>query len=283
MAKDYTKYKFEDWKKGIAKSRMVQKVVEHYASTMDMNYEELKEQWWDDIQGGKGIIRKVSEIDSKNERNYYINAPITLKDGTKIAVCNQWGKENFSNFILHAGLLNYKIIADVADENEVSDEELTQEKVSTVEEKLAIQETVEGSINWKLPHALAFVIRHTMLADGEVIEGELNWMHVAFDEYDEQGIAVRDVWDDVDSQSQIFWKMGKHNALLVNSINFLADHLDNSQKSRLIEILIQICAQDNLIAKNEYVTLLLVANNIYDGAAYPIRQVLDNAGLTIEE
>jgi hypothetical protein len=108
-------------------------------------------------------------------------------------------------------------------------------------------------------------------------------MHVAFDEYDEQGIAVRDVWDDVDSQSQIFWKMGKHNALLVNSINFLADHLDNSQKSRLIQILIQICAQDNLIAKNEYVTLLLVANNIYDGAAYPIRQVLDNAGLTIEE
>ncbi len=129
MAKDFTKYKFEDWEKGIAKSRMVQKVVEHYASTMDMNYEELKEQWWDDIQGGKGIIRKVSEIDSKNERNYYINAPITLKDGTKIAVCNQWGKENFSNFILHAGLLNYKIIADVAEENEVSDEELTKTNI----------------------------------------------------------------------------------------------------------------------------------------------------------
>jgi len=129
MAKDFTKYKFEDWEKGIAKSRMVQKVVEHYASAMDMNYEELKEQWWDDIQGGKGIIRKVSEIDSKNERNYYINAPITLKDGTKIAVCNQWGKENFSNFILHAGLLNYKIIADVAEENEVSDEELTKTNI----------------------------------------------------------------------------------------------------------------------------------------------------------
>jgi len=31
--------------------------LEHYVSSMDMNYEELKEQWWDDIQGGKGIIR----------------------------------------------------------------------------------------------------------------------------------------------------------------------------------------------------------------------------------
>jgi len=57
MAKDYTKFKFENWEKGIAKSRMVQKVLEHYVSSMDMNYEELKEQWWDDIQGGKGIIR----------------------------------------------------------------------------------------------------------------------------------------------------------------------------------------------------------------------------------
>jgi hypothetical protein len=283
MAKDYTKFKFEDWEKGIAKSRMVQKVLEHYVSSMDMNYEELKEQWWDDIQGGKGIIRKVSEIDAKNERNYYINAPITLNDGTKIAVCNQWGKENFSNFILHAGLLNYKIIADIEEENEVCDEELSQEKVPKVEEKSVIQEIVEGSINWKLPHAIAFVIRHTMLVDGEVIEGELNWMQVAFNEYDKQGIAVRDVWDDVDSQSQFFWKMGKHNTLLVNSINFLAEHLDNSQKSRLIKILMQICVQDNLIAKNEYVTLLLVAKNLYDGAAYPIRQVLNNAGITIEE
>ena len=71
MARDYTKYKFSGWKKGIGKARMVQKVVEDYAVSMNMNYEELKEQWWDNIQGGNGIIRMVSEIDAKNERNYY--------------------------------------------------------------------------------------------------------------------------------------------------------------------------------------------------------------------
>ena len=98
MARDYTKYKFSSWKKGVGKSRMVFKVVEHYARTMNMNYEELKEQWWDNIQGGKGIIRMVSEIDAKNERNYYMKEPVTLSDGTNIVVCNQWGKENFSNF-----------------------------------------------------------------------------------------------------------------------------------------------------------------------------------------
>jgi len=178
--------------------------------------------------------------------------------------------------LLHAGTLGYQISTE-------GDQAAIAENEEVVAENAPEDDIIEGSPNWKLPHALAFVIRHTMLADGEVIEGELNWMQVAFDEYDEQGIEVRDVWDHVDTMSQMYSKMGRHNSLLVNAINYLGTHLDNAQKSRFIQILMQICAQDNLIAKNEYVTLLLVANNIYDGAAYPIRQVLDNAGLTIEE
>ena len=98
MAKDFTKYSIVGVAEGLGKARLVQRVVEHYATSMNLNFEELKEQWWDNIQGGKGIIRMISEIDEKNERNYYIDAPIKLKDGTEIAVCNQWGKENFSNF-----------------------------------------------------------------------------------------------------------------------------------------------------------------------------------------
>jgi hypothetical protein len=35
--------------------------------------------------------------------------PITLSDGTKIVVCNQWRKENLINFISHAKLLGLKI------------------------------------------------------------------------------------------------------------------------------------------------------------------------------
>ena len=139
MAKDYTKYKFSGWKKGIGKSRMVFKVVEHYARTMNMNYEELKEQWWDDLQGGKGIIRKLSEIDAKNERNYYMKEPVTLSDGTNIVVCNQWGKENFSNFLLHAGMLNYEIITvlndSVSSENDTSAEVESQSSEEVVKRK----------------------------------------------------------------------------------------------------------------------------------------------------
>lgn len=278
MAKDFTKYSVEGIENGLGKARLVQKIVAHCADKNQLSHDDLKEVWFDDLQGGKGVFKKLSEIDDKNERNYYIDAPIALADGSKIAICNQWGKENLSNFMLHAGSLGYKIIAD-SDEVEANEE--NNEVTHTNE-----ADFVEGSpaSTWKTPEALAFVIRHTMLADGEVIDGELDWMHVAFEEYDEQGIEVRDVWDDVDTKAQFYWKLGYHNTLLVNSISYLSRNLDNDQKSRLIYILMQICAQDNLISRDEYVTLLLIAKNLYPGgAAFPIRNILDKAGLEIEE
>jgi hypothetical protein len=148
MARDYTKYKLSSWKKGVGKSRMVFKVVEHYARTMNMNYEELKEQWWDNIQGGKGIIRMVSEIDAKNERNYYMKESVTLSDGTNIVVCNQWGKENFSNFLLHAGTLGY-VITTEGDDNATSEpEEIRTENTSE-------DNIVEDSPDWNIIHDIA--------------------------------------------------------------------------------------------------------------------------------
>jgi len=278
MAKDYTKYNVEGVGSNLNKARLVQKIVEHHASSFEGTYQAFLETWFDDLQGGKGVCKALTEIEAKNERNYYVKEPITLADGTKIAVCNQWGKENLSNFLLHAGSLGYTIIAD-------SDEVATSDGINEAH-ATSVVEAVAGSPggSWKTPHALAFVIRHTMLADGEVIEGELNWMHVAFDEYDEQDIEVRDVWDDVDTQAQFYWKLGYHNTLLVNCINFLAVNLDNSQKSRLIQILMQICAQDNLISSDEYVTLLLIAKNLYPGGEPDsIRDVLVRAGIEIEE
>lgn len=139
---------------------------------------------------------------------------------------------------------------------------------------------------WKTPHALAYVIRHTMLADGEVIEGELNWMQVAFDEYDEQGIEVQDVWDDVDEEAQTLkFRMGAYaNYIFNNCILYLNDKLEESQKARLVQILMQICAQDNVIKNDEYVTLILIAKTFFPGQEHEgVTNVLKNAGITIEK
>jgi uncharacterized tellurite resistance protein B-like protein len=293
MARDYTKYKFSSWKKGVGKSRMVFKVVEDYTRTMNMNYEELKKQWWDNIQGGKGIIRMVSEIDAKNERNYYMKEPVTLSDGTNIVVCNQWGKENFSNFILQAGLLNYEIIADVNDsdssENDTSAKAETQSSEEVVIEKSESSTAAVSSgwsvmqPDWGMPHALAYLIRHVMVVDGSVEEGELNWMQKAFEEYDKYKIDVRGAWDEVDEAAQLYATIGMNDMVVVNSIKYLNEKLNGDMKSWLINTLMQITAQDDLISKDEYATLMIIAKEFFPGEEGYIKHTFDKAGMKIEE
>tara|TARA_B110001469_G_scaffold119248_1_gene126675 strand:- start:42502 stop:42843 length:342 start_codon:yes stop_codon:yes gene_type:complete len=109
MLTSATKHSIKVKVKKQSNSRLVQKIVEHYIHKTKMSFSVLQKVWFDDLQGGKGVIRKLTDIDKKNESNYHINTPITLGDGTKIVVCNQWGKENLSNFISHARLLGVDI------------------------------------------------------------------------------------------------------------------------------------------------------------------------------
>jgi len=304
MAKDLTKYSVAGIANGLGKARLVQKVVEDFTTKMKMSFSDLQEVWFDDLQGGNGVVRKLSDIDDKKKIRYYVDSPITLSDNSKIAICNQWGKHNLPNFILHAGLLGYEIVpesdaieaakkeqeessrkADLDTQIEKLSEEQSDEILAELEEE---EEAVPGSPGyaWKTPHALAYIIRHTMLADGEVIEGELNWMQVAFDEYDEQGIEVRDVWDDVDEEAQsLKFKLEPYaNYIFNNCILYLNDKLEGSQKSRLIQILMQICAQDNLISKEEYVTLILIARAFFPGQEHEgVTAVLERAGIQIDK
>ena len=314
MAKDLTKYSVAGIANGLGKARLVQKVVEDYSAKMKMSFSDLQEVWFDDLQGGNGVIRQLSDIDDKNKIRYYVDSPITLSDNSKIAICNQWGKHNLPNFILHAGLLGYEIVpesdaieaakkeqeessrkADVDTQIEKIKEkaaELSEEQLDEIlaelEEEEEEEEAVPGSPGyaWKTPHALAYIIRHTMLADGEVIEGELNWMQLAFDEYDEQGIGVRDVWDDGDEEAQsLKFRLEPYaNYIFKNCILYLNDKLDFSQKSRLITILMQICAQDDLISKEEYVTLILIARAFFPGQEHEgVTAVLERGGIQIDK
>lgn len=109
MVRGNTTYAVKGIVKTLSKSRLVQKIVENYIYKTKMSFSVLQKVWFDDLQGNKGVIRKLTDIDKKNERNFYIDSPITLSDGTEIVVCNQWEQENLSNFILHAGQLGFEI------------------------------------------------------------------------------------------------------------------------------------------------------------------------------
>lgn len=277
MAKDFTKYSIDGIAHGLGKARLVQKIIEDYSEKNNLNFDDLQTVWFDDLQGGKGVIKKLSDIDSQNERNYYTDSPITLSDGTKIAVCNQWGKDNLSNFILHAGLIGYVIKAE-------SDEAKPEISVDNSSSDNSIQGWNYYENSWHLPQALAFLIRHVMVSDGEVIEGELNWMQDAFIEYEKQGIDVRGVWDDVNETALIYFEVGIDVELLPSSINFINDNFDFNQKSRLIQILMEICAVDKIIKKQEYVTLILIAKTFFPGQEHQgVTEVFKDAGIKIEE
>jgi hypothetical protein len=112
MLASVTKHSIKAKVKKQSSSRLVQEVVEKYIVKTKMSFSVLQKVWFDELQGVNGVIRKLTDIDKKNERNFYIDAPITLSDGTEIVVCNKWKKEKLSNFILHAGQLGVEIKAD---------------------------------------------------------------------------------------------------------------------------------------------------------------------------
>jgi len=109
MERNHTKYSVRGIVKNKTKARLVLKTIENYIKKSNMGFSVLKKVWFDDLQGGKGVFKKLADIDKKNEQNYYIEHPIILRDGTEIAICNQWEEKNLSNFIFHAKLLGFEI------------------------------------------------------------------------------------------------------------------------------------------------------------------------------
>jgi hypothetical protein len=110
--KDYTKYKFNN--KEYGKNRLVLAVVTDYiAQNNNYSREQLLKIFPKDIQGSYGVIEefaKAKEIyDRTNIKRHFVDNPITLQNGEKIAVCNEWGKDNIGNFIKKAKELGYKI------------------------------------------------------------------------------------------------------------------------------------------------------------------------------
>ena len=102
MAKDLTKYSVYGIADNLGKARLVLSIVKHYCENNQGSYDSLLNDWPDHLQGGKGVVRLLSEIAQSDERNYFIDTPVVLSNGQQIVICNQWGSGNTPNFISHA-------------------------------------------------------------------------------------------------------------------------------------------------------------------------------------
>ncbi len=155
---------------------------------------------------------------------------------------------------------------------------------SSLDDLMALlDDTVEGSTSWKEAEAIAYIVRQLIVADGNVIEEELNWMQIAFDEFDKRDIAVRDAWDGVDTLGQMYYNLGKTDEMYTNCVNFVSQKSTHDVKSTLMNILQQICSQDDVVAKSEYKYLKIAVNTFFPGYEDNMRNSFINSGIKIQE
>jgi RecB family endonuclease NucS len=102
--RDYTKYKFNNNEYG--KSRLVLAVVKEYVNNNPkLSLQELQEVFEKKLQGSYGVIDTYSHAEEiykkRNIERHFISPDdiIQLSNGQKIAVCNEWGRDNIDNFI----------------------------------------------------------------------------------------------------------------------------------------------------------------------------------------
>ena len=97
MAKDYTKYNVEGLGENLNKRQLVFAIVKDWAAKNKPSLEEIQTAFPTETQGSKGFVVKASEvIDAKR---FNMEEPLTIKNGTKVVVSNQWGVENIEPFL----------------------------------------------------------------------------------------------------------------------------------------------------------------------------------------
>ena len=131
MDKDYTKYSVEGIEGNFNKARLVQAIVKHYVENNAILWDTILVTFPLELQGKKGVISKKSEVEK--ERDFYVDAPMKLQDGTEIVTCRQWGKHNLVHFIERATALGYEISV-VGGEAEAKEYTLnfTTEQINTI-------------------------------------------------------------------------------------------------------------------------------------------------------
>ena len=111
-SRDKTKYLYEG--KILSKNRLVLAIIKDYTTNhLQINLKDLQSVFDKSLQGSLMVVDNLENIKkiTDYQKRYFSNEQdlITLKDGTIVAVCNQWGIFNIKKFIMVANNLGYKI------------------------------------------------------------------------------------------------------------------------------------------------------------------------------
>lgn len=103
--KNYVKYAFEGNNYG--KGKLVLAIVKSFVlSNVSLKIADIQNAFPKKLHGKFNVVDEIKGASSKSEkqRRFFLdpNQIIELSDGTKVAVCSQWGSNNVNNVIDHA-------------------------------------------------------------------------------------------------------------------------------------------------------------------------------------
>ena len=106
QSRDTTKFSFDGGKNYYNKRQFVLAVVKHYVLTHpQITFRDLEKIFYPDIyNSNRGVVKRYEDVMSMIEKSkdianrYFINEIITLYDGTRVVVNNQWGTK-FPDFL----------------------------------------------------------------------------------------------------------------------------------------------------------------------------------------
>ena len=166
MARDYTKYNVKGVGEKLNKRQLVFEIVKHWVEKKKPSLKVMTNTFKDEIQGSKGFISKKAE--AKDPNRFNMQQPLSIKNGVKVVVSNQWGTKNITDFLALAKKLGYKI---EAFETVVSKKEaapsispLTKEQI--LEYKERIKNDVEDDYDNNSYYALR--IHDDLVEDGDI-------------------------------------------------------------------------------------------------------------------
>tara|TARA_Y100000385_G_scaffold5284_1_gene5815 strand:- start:53 stop:940 length:888 start_codon:yes stop_codon:yes gene_type:complete len=107
MARDYTKYTVEGLGENLNKRQLVFQIVKDWAVKNNPSLDEIQTAFPAETQGSKGFVVKASEV--KDTKRFNMQEPLSIKNGVKVVVSNQWGTKNIDAFLSLAEKLKYNI------------------------------------------------------------------------------------------------------------------------------------------------------------------------------
>lgn len=168
MARDYTKYTVKGLGENLNKRQLVFDIVKNWAQKKKPSLKVMTNTFSDEIQGSKGFIRKKGDVN--DPKRFNMQEPLSIKNGTKVVVSNQWGTKNIADFLALAKKLGYKVDAS---EKTVTKKTAAPAKSPLTEEQIAeFKERIKDDIDGNYDDNSYYAYR---IHDDLIEEGDIAW------------------------------------------------------------------------------------------------------------